>query len=173
MRFLSAKTLHLLIAGVAFVGLTSGCGPQQPEIITEGQEAFATSAEAGAGEGWLTDYEQAKKQAGETNKLVLINFTGSDWCPPCIMLKRQVFSQPEFNEYAERNLVLLEIDFPRRKPQSKEQAFANQQLARRFGIDGFPTIVVLNATGKVVGQLGYMSGGPERFIGELEKLRAL
>jgi thioredoxin-related protein len=120
---------------------------------------------------WLTDYKQAQQQAKATNKLLLLDFTGSDWCGWCIKLRREVFSQPEFQQYANKNLVLLEIDFPRAKEQTKAIRVQNQSLAEQYGIQGFPTIVVLNGAGKVVGQLGYMEGGANAFIAELEKLR--
>lgn len=121
---------------------------------------------------WLTDFDAARTQARTENKMLLINFTGSDWCPPCLMLHREVFSQPEFAEYAARHLVLLEVDFPRTKELTGAQKAANEKLAERFGIYGFPTIIVLDPSGKKVGELGYMRGGPKAFIAALEKLRA-
>lgn len=121
---------------------------------------------------WLTDFDAARTQARAENRMLLINFTGSDWCPPCLMLHREVFSQPEFAEYAARHLVLLEVDFPRTKEQTGAQKAANEKLAERFGIYGFPTVIVLDPRGKKVGELGYMPGGPEAFIAALEKLRA-
>ena len=119
---------------------------------------------------WLTDYERAKLEAKESHKLLLVDFTGSDWCGWCIRLRREVFSQPEFQEYAKKNLVLLEIDFPRAKEQSRDLRTQNQNLAMQYNIAGFPTIVVLNGEGKQVGVLGYMPGGASAFIAELEKL---
>ena len=119
---------------------------------------------------WLTDFETAQARARSECKLLLIDFTGSDWCPPCILLNRQVFSQPEFAEYAGQHLVLLEVDFPRRKKQSAEQKAANEKLAERFGIDGFPTVIVLDSNGKKIGELGYMPGGPKAFIAALDAL---
>ena len=121
---------------------------------------------------WLTNYAEGRAQARAENKTLLITFTGSDWCPPCIMLRRQVFSQPEFADYAAKHLVLLEVDFPHAKAQSNAQKVANQKLADQFGIYGLPTIVVLDSSGKKIGQLGYMQGGPRVFIAALEKLRA-
>jgi protein disulfide-isomerase len=120
---------------------------------------------------WLTDYEQAKKQAKDAHKLLLIDFTGSDWCGWCIRLRKEVFSKPEFQEYARKNLVLMEVDFPMRKEQSKDLRMQNQNLAEQYNVGGFPTIVVLNGEGKPLGILGYMEGGPTAFISELEKLR--
>ena len=100
-----------------------------------------------------------------------MDFTGSDWCGWCIKLNKEVFSQPEFKEYATKNLVLMTVDFPRGKQIPTEVKAQNELLAGKFGIQGFPTIVVLNAEGKMVGQLGYTEGGPKAFIAELEKLK--
>ena len=87
------------------------------------------------------------------------------------MLRRQVFSQPEFADYAAKHLVLLEVDFPRAKALSDAQKVANQKLADQFGIYGLPTVVVLDSSGKKIGELGYMHGGPKSFIAALENLR--
>lgn len=124
-----------------------------------------------ANASWLTNFETAQAQARSEGKLLLIEFTGSDWCPPCIMLERQVFSQPEFAEYAAQRLVLLKVDFPRTKEQSAEQKAANEKLAERFEIDGFPTVIVLDSDGKKIGELGYMPGGSKAFVAALEALR--
>ncbi len=131
--------------------------------------AFVTSANVGA--EWLTDYKKAQEAAKASNKLVLVNFTGSDWCGWCIKLDREVFSTPQFKEYASKNLVLMEADFPRAKRQSVSVKKQNEELAMQYQVIGFPTIVVLNGDGKVVGELGYTPGGPSAFIAELEKLR--
>jgi thioredoxin-related protein len=120
---------------------------------------------------WLTDYKKAQEEAKANNKLILLDFTGSDWCGWCIRLDREVFSKPEFKDYAGKNLVLVEVDFPRRKPLNLETRKQNEELAGQYGIQGFPTIIVLNGDGRKVGELGYMPGGPEAFIAELEKLR--
>jgi protein disulfide-isomerase len=120
---------------------------------------------------WETDYNKAQNQAKAGNKLVLLDFTGSDWCGWCIKLNREVFSKPEFKDYATKNLVLVEIDFPRAKAQTDSLKKQNEQLASQYGIQGFPTIIVLNGQGRKVGELGYMEGGASAFIAELEKLR--
>jgi thioredoxin-related protein len=125
---------------------------------------------ASAKSGWLTSYEQAQQEAKANHKLMLMDFTGSDWCGWCIVLEKEVFSKPKFHEYAGKNLVLLELDFPRSKQIAAETVAQNERLARQYQIEGFPTIVVLNGNGKQVGQLGYIPGGPDAFIAELEKL---
>ena len=136
-----------------------------------GLAMFVAVSTASAKPGWLTDFKQAKEEASAKKKLILVDFTGSDWCGWCIKLEREVFAKPEFQDYAKENLVLLEIDFPRRKEQPADQKVQNQELADRFQIQGFPTIIVLDGDGKKVGELGYTPGGPAAFIAELDKLR--
>jgi thioredoxin-related protein len=120
---------------------------------------------------WLTDLPKAQAKAKEENKLVMLDFTGSDWCGWCIKLNKEVFSQPAFADYAGKNLVLVEVDFPRSKPQSKELRKANEALQDKYKVEGYPTIIVLNSDGKKVGELGYQPGGPKAFIAELDKLK--
>jgi protein disulfide-isomerase len=121
--------------------------------------------------GWLTSLAEAQKEAQAKNRLLLMDFTGSDWCGWCIMLDKEVFSKPEFKEYANKNLVLLELDFPRMKKMPPEVTAQNEQLAVKYGIQGFPTVVVFDSAGKPLGALGYQAGGPQVFIAQLEKLR--
>lgn len=120
---------------------------------------------------WLTDMTQAQQQAKTENKLVLLDFTGSDWCGWCIKLNKEVFATSEFADYAKKNLVLMEVDFPNKKKQPDALKKANTKLQEKYSIQGFPTIIVLNSQGKKVGELGYMKGGPKAFIAELEKLK--
>jgi protein disulfide-isomerase len=128
--------------------------------------AIGTAAHAAT---WLTDLPAAKAQAAREGKIVLVDFTGSDWCGWCMKLKAEVFSQPEFEEYANKNLVLVEVDFPRRKKLSEEQQKANFALQEKYKIEGYPTLIVLDGEGKKVGELGYVAGGPKAFIAEFEK----
>ena len=120
---------------------------------------------------WLTDVPKAVEKAKSENKLVMLDFTGSDWCGWCIKLHKEVFSQSEFADYAKKNLVLVEVDFPRRKEQSAELKKANQALQEKYKIEGYPTLILLNKDGKQVGQLRYMPGGPKPFVTELDKVK--
>jgi thioredoxin-related protein len=120
---------------------------------------------------WLTDLPKAQTQAKSEKKLVMLDFTGSDWCGWCIKLHNEVFSKPEFSEYAKKNLVLVEVDFPQKKKQSAELKKANEALQEKYKIEGYPTIIVLDGDGKKVGELGYQPGGPKAFIAELDKLK--
>jgi len=120
---------------------------------------------------WQTDLPKAQAQAKAEKKLVMLDFTGSDWCGWCIKLNKEVFSQPAFAEYAKKNLVAVEVDFPNKKKLSAAQKQANDALAKKYEIKGYPTIIVLNSEGEKVGELGYQAGGPKAFIAELEKLK--
>jgi len=120
---------------------------------------------------WLTDLPKAQAQAKSEKKLVMLDFTGSDWCGWCIKLHNEVFSKPEFAEYAKKNLVLVEVDFPQKKKQSEELKKANTALQEKYKIEGYPTIIVLDGEGKKVGELGYQPGGPKAFTAELDKLK--
>ncbi len=127
---------------------------------------------ARAESGWLDDYKKAQQEAKASNKFLLLDFTGSDWCGWCKKFDKEILSQSEFQDYARENLVLVELDFPRAKPQSPELRKQNQELADQYQVQGFPTIVVLNGDGQKLWQYdGYFPDGPAAFIAQLEKLR--
>jgi protein disulfide-isomerase len=122
---------------------------------------------------WTTSVPEAKAKAAKENKLVLLDFTGSDWCGWCKKLDAETFSQPEFGSYAKKNLVLVEVDFPHDKEQSDALKAANKALAQKYDVSGFPTLVVLKPDGKVVWkQVGYMQGGPSAMIAKLDEAKA-
>ena len=131
--------------------------------------ALGVLAAAGADEQWLTDFDKAKEQARKENKMVLLDFTGSDWCPPCKKLAKNVFSTSEFKDFAKEKLVLVEVDFPSRKKLSEEQAKANDELKEQFKVEAYPTIVVLNAAGKELGRFeGYGGTSATDYIKKLQ-----
>ena len=134
--------------------------------------SFVLAASALADSGWETDLKKAQEQAKSSNKLVFLDFTGSDWCGWCIRLDKDVFSKPQFKDYATKNLVLVEVDFPRSKEQNPDLRKQNRQLAEQYQVQGFPTIVVLNGAGREVWRYdGYFSGGADAFLAEIEKAR--
>lgn len=119
---------------------------------------------------WRTDYPGALKQAKAENKLVLLDFTGSDWCGWCIKFEQDVLSTPKFAAYAGQKLQLVRLDFPHRTPQAEDLRRANAALSQQFQVDGFPTFVLVNGDGRELGrQVGYLQGGPDAFIAELEQ----
>ena len=131
-----------LICLTAMLGLIA-CGPYQ-------NAAEALSPDPRAKELWGDNLEIAKAQAAKNNKLVFVDFTGSDWCPPCMALHDHVLTQKAFLDFAERNLELVFIDFPLNKPIDEEVEIANRALAEQYDIEGFPTVLVLDVDGTVV-----------------------
>jgi protein disulfide-isomerase len=122
-----------------------------------------------SGSSWGTDLPQALNRARSENKLVLLDFTGSDWCPWCIKFDQEVLSTGKFAAYAGQKLELVKVDFLRHTPQSDELKQANSALAKKFGVNGYPTYVLLNSDGGELGrQVGYRPGGPDAFIKELD-----
>jgi protein disulfide-isomerase len=119
---------------------------------------------------WHTDLAKAQAAAKAEKKLVLIDFTGSNWCPPCKMMERDIFRAAEFATYAQKNLVLVRADFPKPNNLPKEQQEANQKLADRFKIEGFPTVILLDGAGKELGRnVGYDGQGIQAFLKSLEQ----
>ncbi len=107
---------------------------------------------------WETDFDKAKKKATEEDRNIVLVFSGSDWCAPCIKLEKEIWSTEEFQNYARENFVLLKADFPRKKKNklTDEQQEKNNQLAEKYNTQGyFPLVVVLDKNGKVLGTTGY------------------
>lgn len=107
--------------------------------------ALVSSAFANTLEGWSTNLEQAFKDAKKQNKPVLVEFTGSDWCPPCMMMRKKVFSQKEFVSEASKDFILVELDFPNGDPELKKK---NDPYAKKYNIEGFPTVILFDSNGK-------------------------
>jgi len=120
------------------------------------------------GLNWETNLDTALQQAKKENKAVLVNFTGSDWCIWCKRLSSEVFQQKAFKDYADESLVLVMLDFPKDKPQSDETKAYNNNLAQKYGIQGFPTILIFDSQGKMVAQTGYQPGGPEKYVEQIK-----
>ncbi len=117
---------------------------------------------------WETDFEAAKARAVKEHKTILMNFTGSDWCGWCKRLDREVFSQEAFQSFATANLVLVKIDFPKYVKQSEEEKNRNWKLAERYGVSGFPAILLVDAAGAEKLRTGYIGGGPEQYVQHLK-----
>jgi protein disulfide-isomerase len=119
---------------------------------------------------WTTDYNAALAKARAENKLVLLDFTGSDWCEFCKLLEKQVLSQPEFEHYAYRNYILVRVDFPRGIRFRAWLKNQNDALAKKFRVGGYPTLVVLDPSGKELGRnVGYMpDSGPDTVVSKLK-----
>lgn len=132
--------------------------------------ALSLSAAAMAGEGWITDFEAAKKEAAEKKRPILVDFSGSDWCGWCIKLDSEVFSKKEFKDYASQNLVLFLADFPRNNKQTDAVKKQNDELAKKYKVEGFPTVLLLDSEGQVLTKTGYRAGGAEKYVEHLKEL---
>ncbi|GAB4288969.1 MAG: hypothetical protein Kow0098_06610 [Ignavibacteriaceae bacterium] len=143
----------LIFAALLIVFAVSGCGNSSATDSLD----------------WYDRLEDAVEVAKSENKNILINFTGSDWCQWCKKLSAEVFTQKEFENYANDNLVLVKLDFPRSIEQTVETKMYNNSLAQRFGVRGFPTIVLLNRNGELIGITGYQPGGAVNYINHLKK----
>ena len=121
---------------------------------------------------WLTDLEAAKAQGVKENKPVLIDFTGSDWCPPCIQLHKVVFESAEFAAVASK-YVLVELDYPRKTPQAPELKAKNAELSKQFGISGFPTVLLIDAkSGEVFGKtVGFGGQTAKEYLDKLASFK--
>ena len=131
--------------------------------------ALTATAKTSTPEGWTDDYDAALKRAAEENKLVLADFSGSDWCGWCKKLDKEVFVTEEFKKGAADKFVLLMVDSPQDKSllsdKAKEQ---NPKLVKKYDVNGFPTVLILDEKGEVVAQTGYQKGGPVKYLQMLE-----
>ncbi|NJM25184.1 MAG: thioredoxin family protein [Bacteroidia bacterium] len=121
---------------------------------------------------WLTNFDGAKQEAAAEHKYILLNFSGSDWCAPCIKLKQEVFEREAFQKVADARLVLVRADFPRLKKNQlpKEQVAHNEKLAEQYNPDGkFPLTLLLDQDGKVIKSWeGYVFASQDKFMEELK-----
>ena len=120
---------------------------------------------------WHTNVNDAIAVSTKEKKPLLLFFTGSDWCGWCIRLQKEVFLTPEFTQWAKANVVLVELDFPRKTPQTEVVKKQNNELQQAFSVQGFPTIHFANSTnkgGKInfqgLGNTGYVPGGPKAWL---------
>lgn len=138
-------------------------------LVMHSQTASIDKREAGS--SWYTDVKEALVVSAKENKPMLLFFTGSDWCGWCIKLQNEVLKTPEFKKWAAENVVLVELDFPRRNLQAPEMQNQNAQIMQAFGVQGFPTIHIAKAVQKEgqvnfqgLGSTGYVPGGPTAFL---------
>lgn len=119
---------------------------------------------------WKTNFEEAKKEATNNNKNILLVFQGSDWCGPCIKLDKEVWSTLEFQNLSKNHFVMLKADFPRKKANklSESLTIQNRKLAEKYNKEGFfPLVVVLSKEGNVLGKMGYEKTNPTAYFKKL------
>jgi len=156
MKYVILTLTLALILGLAIVFLTA----QTPE-----------TNETATNNLFITDFAEALNISKVTQKPILIDFTGSDWCGWCIKLDEEVFSQPEFIEYATNNLVLFKADYPSKNVvQSDELKAQNATLLKKYEIEGFPTIMLIDADENILAETGYQFGGAASYVEHLKEL---
>ena len=133
---------------------------------------FSCAPRTGRAFEWRTDLPAAAADARRDNKLLLLNFSGSDWCGWCQRLDAEVFSTDAFREYAAANLVAVLADFPRRTKLAAELQARNERLMRHFQVQGFPTVLLFSPGGELIAELGYQPGGPAAFVAAIEQARS-
>jgi len=137
--------------------------------LVSGLSLMAT-ADVAKSSGWVTDFEKVKGESVAVEQPILAFFTGSDWCGWCMKLKAEVLDKKEFKRFADANMVLFEADFPRRKKVTAAVKAQNEELAKKYGVRGFPSLYLLDAEGKVLGQTGYREGGAVSYVEHLTKM---
>jgi len=176
----------LPLAGlIACAVLASSCQPPQltssgdGDEEAEGENRQATPVAAGR-EGastrsratWRENHDAAMAEAEKHDLPVYMLFTGSDWCPPCQALERNILRAPTFRSYADENLVLLKLDFPRGRAQRESVKAQNQALAKKWDVSGFPTVIVTTPEGRRLHRSsGFGGGSPEAYVAKLDQLR--
>lgn len=119
---------------------------------------------------WETDFNFALDRAKKDTKYVLLNFSGSDWCGWCKKLDAEVFKKYEFKQYVKNNFVCVLLDFPFTKPQGEKLKQQNKELAIKYGIRGYPTILILSPTGELIAKTGYLAGGVKIYVEHLKRI---
>lgn len=136
--------------------------------------AFAEAPQAATqqkeGVQWHTNYEQAASLAKKENKPMLLFFTGSDWCGWCKKMDQEVFASPEFAQMAGSEFVYVDLDFPMNKPLPEDLQKQNNALKQKYGVTGYPTIIVLDSSGNFVAETGYRPGGGKAYAEYLKQL---
>jgi len=165
------KTLFCLIASGA---LAIGCSPPSGGGETRAANEVPAPFEPPPAEPvtWLTDFGAAKKAAADRRVPILASFSGSDWCSWCMRLDEEVFSRDEFKTFANDSLVLFVADFPARKEQPEDVKRQNRALAKEYGVEGYPTVLLLDATGRKLAKTGYRQGGAEAYVEHIKALAA-
>ncbi|MFA5250112.1 MAG: thioredoxin family protein [Parachlamydiales bacterium] len=119
---------------------------------------------------WFADLEEAKYAAKQEKKYVLLYFTGSDWCPWCQRMHSEILASPEFQKMAGPLFVFVLVDFPRRKNLEHSQREKNRELKRQYNVEGFPTLVLLDAGGAFITTLGYLPSSGQKYAQHLKDL---
>ncbi len=170
----NSMSFRFIFSAIIVSFTLNACGQNVPSTIAKPANAQITQAE---GEAWETDLNKAIALSYETKKPIMLFFTGSDWCGWCIRLQNEVFRTETFSNWAKENVILVELDFPRKKEQPQTIKDQNRQLQQMFAVQGYPTCHFVMPTpsddGRInlapLGQNGYMAGGPDAWIAKVSE----
>ena len=138
------RPIICILALAVFAGLT--------QLVYAGESIWSLSYD---GPKWESNFDKALERAASENKPILAFFSGSDWCPPCKKADAKIFSEPQFQAYAEQNVVLMNVDFPKASRQTRELEDQNEALVDRYAVKGFPTVVLIDsANGQALSKFG-------------------
>lgn len=153
---------------MAMMGLLAGCS----EAVPEAQPAAAQPAakKEMKSKAWTDNFATAQAESKATGRPIFAFFTGSDWCGWCIKLHKEVLDEKIFKDFAATNLILFEADFPQRKKLEPSVVKQNEDLMRKYGVQGFPTIFLLDHEGKALGQTGYRPNGAAAYVTHLKEM---
>lgn len=132
------------------------------------QQAYAQAASSQL--KWYTNYNEAASAAKSANKPLILFFTGSDWCGWCKKMHQEVFASPDFAKAVGNDFIFVELDFPMNKPLPAAQSQENNRLKQKFGVTGYPTIIVLDPSGNFIAETGYRPGGGKSYADYLKQL---
>jgi protein disulfide-isomerase len=155
-----------ILAPALILALVGGAAAEEA-AKSGGSNAGSAAAPAGAAGEWTHDYRAAIASARSTGRPVLIDFTGSDWCPWCMKLQKEVFDTPDFKSWASKRAILMVADIPRSKQLPAAEQAQNEMLVNVYGIGSYPTVVIVDATGKELARTGYLEGGPQSWIQDI------
>jgi thiol-disulfide isomerase/thioredoxin len=177
-RFMNTSTksmsFRVILSALILSFTLNACGQNVPSTIAKPANAQITQS---AGEAWETDLNKAIALSYETKKPIMLFFTGSDWCGWCIRLQTEVFRTETFTKWAKDNVILVELDYPRKKEQPQAIKDQNRNLQQMFAVQGYPTCHFVmpapSEDGRVnlasLGQNGYMAGGPDVWIAKVSE----
>ncbi len=157
----------IALSGVFFIAACSGQpGQTQAQIEAQANTSPVHSA------GWVQSFGEAVTQSVDSGKPIMLVFSGSDWCSYCQLLEHEVLRTPEFESWSSDNVIKVLVDFPQYQSQSAEIAIQNQKLKQHFAgeLKGYPTVLMIEPTGSVIGRTGYIAGGPIPWISKADSI---
>jgi len=163
---------HVALGLTGAVALLLAACSEAPAPKTTTQAEETEAPRRSKTKEWMHNFEEAKAKAQAEKKPILVYFTGSDWCTPCIVLDRRVLTKPEFENYITKHFVLLELDFPRLRQQDEALKAQNTALYDKYGLIGFPSLVVLKPDGELVAKVYNMAGDVPKYLAWLKEAEA-